>query len=181
MDRLVIDIAVLVLSGFIGFAVISKVPNTLHTPLMSGTNAIHGIVILGGLLVLGLVIVVGAARSKDGVMRFSRRLPKDTATLLQVTVFIIVLLGLSLGSHDPASHHVKSISIVGAICLLVVYLTWAVPYLRADVSPVEGPGDRAQVGANPDAAGGGAPAAAGFSPAFGGNDTTRRKARFSRR
>ncbi len=53
MDRLVIDIAVLVLAGFIGFAVISKVPNTLHTPLMSGTNAIHGIVLLGGLIVLG--------------------------------------------------------------------------------------------------------------------------------
>ncbi len=52
MDRLVIDIAVLVLAGFIGFAVISKVPNTLHTPLMSGTNAIHGIVVLGGLLLV---------------------------------------------------------------------------------------------------------------------------------
>src|SRR5437660_5264537 len=54
MDRLVIDIAVLVLAGFVGFAVISKVPNTLHTPLMSGTNAIHGIVLLGGIVVLGL-------------------------------------------------------------------------------------------------------------------------------
>jgi NAD(P) transhydrogenase subunit alpha len=52
MDPLVIDIAVLVLAGFVGFAVISKVPNTLHTPLMSGTNAIHGIVILGGLLLM---------------------------------------------------------------------------------------------------------------------------------
>ncbi len=52
MDSLVIDIAVLVLAGFVGFAVISKVPNTLHTPLMSGTNAIHGIVVLGGLLLM---------------------------------------------------------------------------------------------------------------------------------
>jgi NAD(P) transhydrogenase subunit alpha len=51
-DPLVIDIAVLVLAGFVGFAVISKVPNTLHTPLMSGTNAIHGIVVLGGLLLM---------------------------------------------------------------------------------------------------------------------------------
>jgi NAD(P) transhydrogenase subunit alpha len=42
-----------VLAGFVGFEVISKVPNTLHTPLMSGTNAIHGIVLLGGLLVVG--------------------------------------------------------------------------------------------------------------------------------
>lgn len=51
---LVTSLAVLVLAGFVGFAVISKVPNTLHTPLMSGTNAIHGIVLLGGLVVLGL-------------------------------------------------------------------------------------------------------------------------------
>jgi NAD(P) transhydrogenase subunit alpha len=48
------EIAILVLAAFVGFEVISKVPNTLHTPLMSGTNAIHGIVLLGGLLVLGL-------------------------------------------------------------------------------------------------------------------------------
>ena len=47
------DIAILVLAAFVGFEVISKVPNTLHTPLMSGTNAIHGIVLLGGLIVLG--------------------------------------------------------------------------------------------------------------------------------
>ncbi len=52
MDPLVIDIAVLVLAGFVGYTVISKVPNTLHTPLMSGTNAIHGIVVLGGLLLM---------------------------------------------------------------------------------------------------------------------------------
>ncbi len=50
---LIINLAILVLAGFVGFAVISKVPNTLHTPLMSGTNAIHGIVLLGGLIVLG--------------------------------------------------------------------------------------------------------------------------------
>ncbi len=51
---LVTNLAILVLAGFVGYAVISKVPNTLHTPLMSGTNAIHGIVILGGIIVLGL-------------------------------------------------------------------------------------------------------------------------------
>jgi NAD(P) transhydrogenase subunit alpha len=49
---LVTNLAILVLAGFVGYAVISKVPNTLHTPLMSGTNAIHGIVILGGILLL---------------------------------------------------------------------------------------------------------------------------------
>src|SRR5579863_9363019 len=48
----VTEIAILVLAGFVGFAVISKIPNTLHTPLMSGTNAIHGIVLLGGLLLM---------------------------------------------------------------------------------------------------------------------------------
>ena len=52
MDLLT-EIAILLLAAFVGFEVISKVPNTLHTPLMSGTNAIHGIVLLGGLLVIG--------------------------------------------------------------------------------------------------------------------------------
>ena len=51
---LLTNLAILVLAGFTGFLTISKVPNTLHTPLMSGTNAIHGIVVLGGILVLGL-------------------------------------------------------------------------------------------------------------------------------
>ncbi|WP_448575989.1 NAD(P) transhydrogenase subunit alpha [Thermomicrobium sp.] len=44
---------VLVLTIFLGFEVISRVPTLLHTPLMSGTNAIHGIVLLGGILVAG--------------------------------------------------------------------------------------------------------------------------------
>jgi len=46
------EIWVFVLAVFVGFEVISKVPVVLHTPLMSGTNAIHGIVMLGGVLVL---------------------------------------------------------------------------------------------------------------------------------
>jgi NAD(P) transhydrogenase subunit alpha len=54
-EQLLANLAILVLSGFVGFAVISKVPNTLHTPLMSGTNAIHGIVLVGALVVLGRV------------------------------------------------------------------------------------------------------------------------------
>src|ERR1700758_2263779 len=54
-DELLSNLAILVLSGFVGFAVISKVPNTLHTPLMSGTNAIHGVVLIGALVVLGRV------------------------------------------------------------------------------------------------------------------------------
>ena len=51
--QLIGEITVLVLAGFVGVEVISKVPTTLHTPLMSGTNAIHGIVIVGAILVTG--------------------------------------------------------------------------------------------------------------------------------
>ena len=51
---LVFEITILVLAIFLGFEVISKVPALLHTPLMSGTNAIHGIVVVGAMLVLGL-------------------------------------------------------------------------------------------------------------------------------
>jgi len=50
---LVVELTVLVLAIFLGFEVISKVPTMLHTPLMSGTNFIHGIVIVGAIMVLG--------------------------------------------------------------------------------------------------------------------------------
>ena len=50
---LVFELTILVLAIFLGFEVISKVPTLLHTPLMSGTNAIHGIVIVGAMIVLG--------------------------------------------------------------------------------------------------------------------------------
>ncbi|MBY4131518.1 NAD(P) transhydrogenase subunit alpha [Rhodococcus fascians] len=70
---LLANIAILVLSGFVGFAVISKVPNTLHTPLMSGTNAIHGIVVLGALVVLGKV--------------------EDPSIGLQVILFVALVFG----------------------------------------------------------------------------------------
>jgi Ca2+:H+ antiporter len=123
--------------------------------LIVAQTALIGSVLANALLVLGLVIVVGARRADDGIMRFSKRLPRDTATLLQVTVFIIVLLGLSLASHDPASHHVKAISAVGAVCLLVVYIAWVVPYLRSDSLP----GAAAPGGAAPEVAAPGSDAA----------------------
>src|SRR5438067_8305417 len=69
-------------------------------------TAILGSILVNALLVLGLVIVAGARRAPDGVMRFSPRLPNDTATLLLIATFIIVLVGLTTASHDPASHHV---------------------------------------------------------------------------
>ena len=51
---LVFEVTILVLAIFLGFELISRVPTLLHTPLMSGTNAIHGIVIVGAMLVAGL-------------------------------------------------------------------------------------------------------------------------------
>jgi proton-translocating NAD(P)+ transhydrogenase subunit alpha len=51
--QLVTELTILVLAAFVGFEVISKVPTLLHTPLMSGTNAIHGIVIVGAITVMG--------------------------------------------------------------------------------------------------------------------------------
>jgi NAD(P) transhydrogenase subunit alpha len=52
LDPLIIGIIVFVLAAFVGFEVITKVPQTLHTPLMSGSNAISGITIVGSLLAL---------------------------------------------------------------------------------------------------------------------------------
>jgi H+-translocating NAD(P) transhydrogenase subunit alpha len=47
------EIFILILSGFLGIEVISHVPSVLHTPLMSGANAIHGVIIIGGIILLG--------------------------------------------------------------------------------------------------------------------------------
>jgi NAD(P) transhydrogenase subunit alpha len=51
--QLVAELTVFALAIFVGFEVISKVPAMLHTPLMSGTNAIHGIVLIGAMLIAG--------------------------------------------------------------------------------------------------------------------------------
>ena len=52
-ESLIVMVTVFVLAAFVGVEVISKVPTTLHTPLMSGTNAIHGIVLVGAILITG--------------------------------------------------------------------------------------------------------------------------------
>jgi len=52
---ILLSIYVLMLAIFLGFELIGKVPATLHTPLMSGTNAIHGIVVLGAMIILGSI------------------------------------------------------------------------------------------------------------------------------
>jgi NAD(P) transhydrogenase subunit alpha len=77
MDQAVVWLTIFVLSVFVGIEVISKVSSTLHTPLMSGANAIHGIILLGavlvtgsttstGWLVVGLVAIVLAAVNMVG-------------------------------------------------------------------------------------------------------------------
>ena len=55
-ETILVELTVFVLSVFVGFEVISKVPSMLHTPLMSATNAIHGIVVVGAMLVAGAAI-----------------------------------------------------------------------------------------------------------------------------
>jgi Ca2+:H+ antiporter len=93
-------------------------------------TSILGSLFANALLVLGLAIVAGSARAPDGVMRFRARLPNDTATLLLLAVFIIVLLGLSDTIGDRASEHQVEISAIGAVCLLSVYGVWLWSYLR---------------------------------------------------
>jgi Ca2+:H+ antiporter len=106
-------------------------------------TSIVGSLFANALLVLGAVIVVGARAADGPAMRFGPRLPQDTATLLLVTVFIIVIVGISLNTHDPASHHTQTISSVAAVALLIVYVTWVVPYIRSDHAA------RAQSGSRP--------------------------------
>jgi Ca2+:H+ antiporter len=139
-------------------------------------SAIVGSLLANALLLLGLVIVVGARRAPDGVMRFSPRLPNDTATLLFVTAFIIVLLGITFASHAPASHHVSAISVVGAVVLLAVYLCWLVPYLRSEEAASRGgtaAGDHAAAGARA------AHTATATEPGSGGQPAAAARARLS--
>ncbi len=98
-------------------------------------TAILGSIIVNALLVLGSAIIVGARRAPDGMMRFSPRLPNDTATLLLIASFIIVLVGLAAGARDPASHHLTAISVVGAGVLLAVYGFWTRQYLTGAAPP----------------------------------------------
>ncbi|MGC4174293.1 NAD(P) transhydrogenase subunit alpha [Demequina sp.] len=53
--ELLSDLGLFVLSLLVGFEVISKIPATLHTPMMSGANSIHGVVLVGAILIAGLV------------------------------------------------------------------------------------------------------------------------------
>ena len=95
-------------------------------------TSILGSLFANALLILGCAIVAGSLSAEDGVMRFRKRLPNDTATLLLLATFIIVLLGLSNTVGDRASEHAVAISAVGAVLLLAVYGVWLWSYLRSD-------------------------------------------------
>ncbi|MEA2762275.1 MAG: H+-translocating transhydrogenase subunit alpha [Gemmatimonadaceae bacterium] len=83
---MILGIYVFIMAMFVGFEVISRVPSVLHTPLMSGTNAIHGIVVLGAMLVAGsadtpllhalgfIAVVFGAANVFGGFVVTDRML-----------------------------------------------------------------------------------------------------------
>jgi NAD(P) transhydrogenase subunit alpha len=60
-----IELTILILAAFLGVEVISKVPTLLHTPLMSGTNAIHGIVVVGGFVVTDRMLQMFKRRKPD--------------------------------------------------------------------------------------------------------------------
>jgi Ca2+:H+ antiporter len=95
-------------------------------------TAILGSILVNALLVLGLVLIAGSRREPDRIMRFSPRLPNDTATLLLIASFIIVLVGLANSANDHASHHIKTISIISAVAILAVYGFWVRQYLTTE-------------------------------------------------
>jgi len=100
--------------------------------LIVAETSILGSIFANALLVLGLVLLAGCRASPDGVIRFHKRLPQDTTTLLILAVFMIVLLGLSVGSADPASTHREGISAVGAVLMITVYGIWLFRYVREE-------------------------------------------------
>ncbi len=95
MEELVVLLVIFVLAMFVGFEVITKVPPTLHTPLMSGSNAISGIAIIGALLVSGrgggdlstilgfvavafaMINVVGVFMVTDRMLEMFKRKPEE--------------------------------------------------------------------------------------------------------
>jgi Ca2+:H+ antiporter len=95
-------------------------------------TSILGSLFANALLVLGVAIVAGARRAGDGCMHFGKRLPNDTAILLLLASFTIVVLGLSDRVGDRASHHTVAISVIGAVVLLLVYGAWLWGYLRGE-------------------------------------------------
>ena len=126
---LMTEITIFVLAAFVGFEVISKVPTTLHTPLMSQTNAIHGIVMLGGLIVVGFaddalenvigtiaivfgtINIVGGFMVTDRMLGMFARKPKPQAEP-RATGRGRLTLTLPLAASRPSSDFVHGLYIV---------------------------------------------------------------------
>jgi Ca2+:H+ antiporter len=101
-------------------------------------TSLLGALFANALLILGLAVLVGSARSPDGVMRFGKRLPNDTATLLLLAIFMIVLLSLADQVGSGAGEHAEEISVVGAFLLLGVYAVWVWSYVKTGLAKATG-------------------------------------------
>ncbi len=92
-------------------------------------TALIGSILVNALLVLGAVLATGSLRARGGVMRFHAGLPNDTATLMLIASLTIVLIALVSGPGAAVGRHVETISVVGAVAMLVVYGIWMRQYL----------------------------------------------------
>jgi H+-translocating NAD(P) transhydrogenase subunit alpha len=92
-------LAIFVLSVFVGFEVVAKVSSTLHTPLMSGANAIHGIILVGAILVTG--------HADDGITLAAGLLAVVLATVNLVGGFVVTdrMLEMFKGRRTSARVH----------------------------------------------------------------------------
>ena len=150
--QVVIELTILVLAIFLGIEVISKVPTLLHTPLMSGTNAIHGIVIVGAMLVAGLAgadtltgwvgfvaMILAAANVVGGFVvtdrmleMFKKREPpkkgrrglmgETTSNLFYLVTIICFILALRFLSSPTTARRGNWIGAFGMVVAIVVTL-----------------------------------------------------------
>ena len=143
---LTFEITILVLAIFLGFEVISKVPTLLHTPLMSGTNAIHGIVIVGAMLVAGLgdkdtlttivgfvAVVLASANVVGGFVvtdrmlemfkkreKNARALSREVTNLLYLVTIVTFILALRFLSNPATARRGNQIGAAGMLVAIVV-------------------------------------------------------------
>ena len=134
-NELVLGIYVFIMAIFVGYEVISRVPSVLHTPLMSGTNAIHGIVVLGAFLVAGaadttllrvlgfIAVVFGAANVFGGFVVTDRMLEMCSGAMIVTSYLTTVSPGTLSSQLPPCSPARSTITDPGRIALTVSALT----------------------------------------------------------
>ena len=145
-DVFISGIVVFVLAAFVGLEVISKVPPTLHTPLMSGANAISGITIVGALVAAGIgegatatilgflavtsatINVVGGFLVTDRMLEMFKRKPppkrepQTVTELLYLTAAVLFILGLKQLSGPRTARRGNTIAASGMLLAIVVTL-----------------------------------------------------------